>query len=324
MMMDLEQQLLNQYQQRFPLNPTPYQVIAKDLQTDTHTVLQLLSRLSAEGKVSRVGPVFPPNVIGASTLAAMHVPEAELEEVAMWINHFQEINHNYEREHRFNLWFVVVAPHRTRLGQVIDRIRIETGYAVMSLPLIREYHIDLGFRLDREPVKASTPGTPVVPSLPMDEAVDRKLIAAIQHGLPLSERPYREIGKRLGFSERVVIEKIHQLQSAGVIRRLGIVVRHHELGYHANAMVVWNVPDHQVDELGLQISNEPAVTLCYQRPRVLPDWPYNLFTMIHARERDEAHACLDRIIEQYELNTLPHETLFSRRRFKQCGAKVVA
>ncbi|WP_315982437.1 siroheme decarboxylase subunit beta [Aliamphritea spongicola] len=131
------------------------------------------------------------------------------------------------------------------------------------------------------------------------------------------------MGEQLGLSEETVIETLSQMQSAGIIRRLGVIVRHHELGYRANAMLVWDVPDDQVDTLGQQLSAEQKVTLCYQRPRIKPRWPYNLFSMIHGKSRDEVMAYVDDLVDKLALKDTPYEVLFSLQRFKQCGAKYI-
>lgn len=150
---------------------------------------------------------------------------------------------------------------------------------------------------------------------------DYQLIAEIQGGLPLSSHPYAEIGARIGLDEQSVIERIDAMLADGVIKRLGIVVRHHELGYTANAMVVWDVPDERVDELGERLGALDCITLCYQRPRRLPDWPYNLFCMIHGQDRTKVLAYIDRLVESQDLGDIPHKVLFSGRRFKQRGAR---
>ena len=143
----LEQRLLNEFQQGMPLTPNPYAVIAKQLGVYETTVLETLKRLQTEGVVSRVGAVFRPNRVGASTLAAMAVPQDEIEAVAAIINEFDEVNHNYEREHEYNLWFVVVATDEDRLQQVLTDIEAACGYPVLDLPLLDEFFIDLGFDL---------------------------------------------------------------------------------------------------------------------------------------------------------------------------------
>lgn len=150
---------------------------------------------------------------------------------------------------------------------------------------------------------------------------DYRLIEAIQDGLPLSSRPYADIGARLQMDEQAVIERIAALQEEGIIKRMGIVVRHHELGYTANAMVVWDVPDERLEEIGEQLGAQPCVTLCYQRPRRLPEWPYNLFCMIHGRDRGRVLEIIDEMIASHDLREIPHKVLFSGRRFKQRGAR---
>jgi DNA-binding Lrp family transcriptional regulator len=153
-----------------------------------------------------------------------------------------------------------------------------------------------------------------------DRTLDEAIIGAIQGGLPLVERPYAAIGRAVGIKESRVIERIAALLADGSIKRLGVVVRHQELGYRANAMVVWDLPDPLVDTLGTRIGAIPFVTLCYRRPRRLPDWPYNLFTMIHGRSREGVLEQVGEVEQVLGLGAVAHAVLFSGRRFKQRGA----
>ncbi len=150
---------------------------------------------------------------------------------------------------------------------------------------------------------------------------DRRLIAEIQGGLPLTSRPFATIGERIGLSEQEVLERISAMQEADIIKRMGVVVRHHELGYTANAMVVWDVPDERVEEIGRTLGAQECVTLCYQRPRRLPDWPYNLFCMIHGRARDTVLRSIEAASASAELGDCDRAVLFSTRAFKQRGAR---
>jgi siroheme decarboxylase len=150
---------------------------------------------------------------------------------------------------------------------------------------------------------------------------DRRLIAAIQDGLPLVPRPYAAIGGALHMSEGEVIAGLRRLIEGGVIKRFGVIVRHRELGYRANAMVVWDVPDARVADAGRTLAALPFVTLCYRRPRRLPAWPYSLFCMIHGRDRAAVEALVDEASAAAGLEELPRAVLFSRRRFKQRGAR---
>jgi DNA-binding Lrp family transcriptional regulator len=153
------------------------------------------------------------------------------------------------------------------------------------------------------------------------DPIDRALVQAIQHGLPIAPRPYAEVAEELGISEAEVLARLARLIDDGTIKRFGVVVRHQELGYRANAMVVWVLPEERVAELGRRIGSFPFVTLSYRRPPRLPDWPYNLFTMIHGRDRAGVLSLVDRIKERCELASVDCAVLFSGRRFKQRGAQ---
>jgi DNA-binding Lrp family transcriptional regulator len=144
---DLEQHLLNDFQHGLSLSPTPYADLADQLGVDEATVMEHLHKLQNEGVISRVGPVFRPNRVGVSTLAAMAIPDDELDAVAAIVSDFAEVNHNYERKHEFNLWFVVIAADSDSLQAVLSEIEARSGYSVMDLPMLKDYFIDLGFKL---------------------------------------------------------------------------------------------------------------------------------------------------------------------------------
>lgn len=152
---------------------------------------------------------------------------------------------------------------------------------------------------------------------------DRELVAAIQGGLPLVAKPYAAIAAQLNLTETQLIERLQALQATGLIKRMGVVVKHRALGYRANAMVVWDIPDDEVERIGALLADETCVTLCYQRPRRLPAWSYNLFCMIHGRERDSVLRRLEQIVAFHGLEKIPHTVLFSGRSFKQRGAHYV-
>ena len=149
---------------------------------------------------------------------------------------------------------------------------------------------------------------------------ERQLIAELQQGLPLVSRPYQQIAEKINSSENEVINYIELMREKGDIKRFGLVVRHRKLGYKSNAMVVWNVSDQQVDALGRCFGQFDFVTLSYKRPRNLPDWPYNLFCMIHGQDRDDVRSNLQLMIKSCEVQGVQHELLFSTRCFKQRGA----
>jgi DNA-binding Lrp family transcriptional regulator len=145
---------------------------------------------------------------------------------------------------------------------------------------------------------------------------------ALQEGLPIVARPYQALADALGATEAQVINAIESLQARGLVKRFGMILKHRELGYRANAMVVWDIPDKLVDQVGNTLGEEPCVTLSYRRPRRLPHWHYNLFCMIHGTSRDVVSQQLSDIVERCELN-FPHRVLFSSHCFKQRGAQYV-
>jgi DNA-binding Lrp family transcriptional regulator len=153
----------------------------------------------------------------------------------------------------------------------------------------------------------------------MTDTLDRQLIAAVQNGLPITSRPYLDIARKLAITELEVIDRLARLKQHGLVKRFGVIVHHRKLGYQANAMVVWNIPNELVDEIGRRMSQEKFVNLCYQRPRH-ENWAYNLYCMIHGKSRDTVLAQLQFLIETHELSTFDYQILFSRRCFKQRGA----
>jgi DNA-binding Lrp family transcriptional regulator len=321
----LEAWLLERYQSTFPLVAAPFAAIASEAQCSETDVIAALARLAAQGKISRVGAVFQPGAIGVSTLAAMPVPARDLERVAGIVSACPEVNHNYEREHRYNLWFVVTAPDAAALGCALARIQHEAGCEAVSLPLVADYWIDLSFAMgadlarDRGGRRAVGARCPTRPELLSTS--DRRLVSALECGLPMAPDPYLQLAANAAMSEACALRRIDEWLRRGVIRRFGIVVRHRPFGYTANAMCVWDVPDDDVDALGKALAGEPNVTLCYRRRRARPQWRYNLFCMIHGRERGAVHARLAQLRANHRLDRFAHEVLFSRRAFKQRGAR---
>lgn len=154
----------------------------------------------------------------------------------------------------------------------------------------------------------------------MIDTIDYQLIAAVQSGLPVVARPYAQIAAQVGLNESEVIARLAQLKNQGLIKRWGVVVKHRQLGYRANAMIVMNVPDERVGDIGALVSQQACVNLCYQRPRQGEVWPYNLYCMIHGKSRETVLAQWAELQSFCGLDGFAHEVLFSRRCFKQRGA----
>jgi DNA-binding Lrp family transcriptional regulator len=313
-MKQLEFSLLNGFQRGFPLVSEPFKLIGEKVGASEAQVIRALRELQARGAVSRVGAVFAPNRIGAGTLAALAAPPDRLEAVAAQVSAFAGVNHNYQREHRFNLWFVATGPSPARLAGLLARIEAETGLPIIRLRLLEEFHIDLGFDLSGGH-KIEHAGHVAHADMGCQVPVlERRLLAALQEGLEISTHPFAELAARAGLTEGMAFELIEQWLATGLIKRFGVVVRHRELGYQANAMCVWH-------EVGKRLAKEPLVTLCYRRERALPEWPYNLFCMVHGRRRVDVEREIEAIRTRVSLQAYPSAVLFSLRCFKQRGAR---
>ena len=153
--------------------------------------------------------------------------------------------------------------------------------------------------------------------------INRQIIQATQSGLPLVSRPYHNIAERLGLNVNEVISRMKAMQENGIIRRIAAVPNHYALGYKGNGMTVWDVPSELVNELGKKVGALDFVSHCYHRPRFLPDWPYNLFAMVHAHNREEALLLVDNIAELLGENDRGHDVLFSKRILKKTGMRLL-
>ncbi|MCX7897635.1 MAG: AsnC family transcriptional regulator [Rhodocyclaceae bacterium] len=156
----------------------------------------------------------------------------------------------------------------------------------------------------------------------MLDALDRRLIVATQAGLPLVPRPYEALAQQLGVSAGEVQTRLARMLEAGIIRRIGAVPNHYALGYRHNGMTVWDVDDERIDALGQQVGALPFVTHCYRRPRHLPDWPYNLFAMVHGRDRGETEAAISEIAQLLGPACRAYEVLYSSRILKKSGLRL--
>lgn len=321
----IDMKLLGAWQRDLPLVPRPFAVLAAHLETSEPDVINRLKRLCRSGAVSRVGGVVRPNVIGASTLAAMAAPDLQVEEIAAVIGEEPGVNHSYLRENKQNLWFVVTGPDRDHVTQSLARISKRAGRRVFDLRLERSYHIDLGFPLDGWGAKhCEAIDAPARCAAFEPRQGDAQLMQALTHGLPLGPYPFRSIAEALGRSEANVIARLTQLRAAEVITRLGVIVRHRALGWRSNAMVVWDVSPDGIDRAGATLAAIPGVNLCYRRTRLKGEWPYNLYCMVHAKARADALKIITLASEAARLTDCPRQILFSSRCFKQTGAMLTA
>ncbi len=317
--MSHERALYDRVQHDFPLVERPYAQVGAALSYDEREIIELFARDLEAGRISRIGAVFAPNVIGASTLAALAAPAARLDTVAEQVSAYPEVSHNYARDgHHYNLWFVVGARDHEALAAVLAAITVETGLPVLDLPLAREFHIDLGFALSASAARPRRRDLAKKPARQTLDDTEWRLVAALEDGLQLTPRPYHALADYCGLTYDDVIARLAQWQRDGVIRRFGVVLQHRRFGFTHNAMCVWNIPDAEVDALGARLAELAPVNLCYRRTRSLPDWPYNLFAMVHARDA----AALGQALALFDQQVgAPDVVLRSLACFKQCGTR---
>ncbi|WP_435124450.1 siroheme decarboxylase subunit beta [Halobaculum sp. D14] len=334
----VDARLVDEYQSGFPVEQRPFRAVAADLGVDESAVLDRVRRLRDRGVFRRFGAVLNPPVIGSSTLAAVRAPEDRFDEVAAVVNGYRQVNHNYRRDHEWNMWFVVTAGTRGRRDEILADVEERTDCDVLNLPMLTDYYIDLEFPVfnddafAREGVTRSGAGTAADAATEASatrisedavgdlSALEARLLLEIQDGFPLTATPYRDVADAVDADVADVLAAVERLADTGCIKRIGCVVNHVVTGFRNNCMVVWDVPDDRLDELGERVGELPYVTLCYHRPR-RPEqgWNYSLFTMVHGREADVVDAKIDELAADY----LPfdHERLYSTETLKQTGAQ---
>lgn len=323
---ELSRQFINRYQGGFPIEEQPYARVASELGTDSATLMALIQNLLDEGELSRFGPLYDASSMGGSlTLAALSVPEDRYEEVAELVNEMSEVAHNYQREHELNMWFVIATETSAALQQTIDRIEQAANLPVFNFPKIQTFYLGLWLLLD-EDGNVSTqpiPGPLKQGGMIIDE-LDRRIVQATQSGLALQTAPYTEVAGACNCDTQTVLQRMQRMLERGVIRRIGAIPNHYRLGLRANGMSVWDVSDKKLQELGARVGRLDFVSHCYERPRHLPLWPYNLFAMVHGHDREEVTSKIDQISELLGGDCKQHDVLFSTRILKKTGLRLVA
>jgi len=319
----LERRFLNRYQGGFPLIQRPFAAVAKELGTDEVTLIGVVGGLLASGILTRFGPLFDAERLGGRfTLAAMGVPESAFDRVAAQLAALPEVAHNYRRDHALNMWFVLATPSEAALSEVLDHLKAVTGLEVLDFPKLAEYHLGFWLHLEEDGGLGMRRWRRAPTAEPSElDDMDRALVTATQGGLPLVAEPYAEIAIRLGQTPATVLERLEGMLAQGAIRRIGAVPNHYRLGLRGNGMTVWDIDDEAVDRLGGEIGALEGVSHCYRRPRRLPLWPYNLFAMLHGRDRAEVLAAAVRLEALVAGHCRGHAVLFSEGMLKKTGLR---
>ncbi len=314
-----DKRLLNLLQWEFPLEPRPFAVLAGILGATEEDVLRRVSRLKDEKVIRQIGAIFDSRRLGyQSCLVAARAPAEKIEAVAEVINQHPGVSHNYERNHTFNLWFTLTVPESQDLQAEADRLMRESGaLSIRLLPTIRLFKI--GVRLDltgedefaRKDAPAAQQGDTSAPALTEG---DMAAVRALQQDLPVVSHPFRYLAADAGMEEGDLLDHARAFIEQGRMRRFAAVLHHRRAGFAANAMGVWSVPDERIAEVGEKMASFKAVSHCYHRPSY-PDWPYNLFTMIHGKSAEECEEVAAAI--STETGITGYMMLYSTREFKK-------
>ncbi|MDO8673709.1 MAG: Lrp/AsnC family transcriptional regulator [Dehalococcoidia bacterium] len=323
--------VLNALQSDFPLVPRPFAVLGGRLGLTEAEALELTKKLKESGVIRQISAIFDSRALGyQSTLAAMQVPDERLDAVAAAVSEESGVSHNYARSHTYNLWFTLTVPPgvdtREALSRVAARVVIDK---YLFLPAIRVFKIGVRLNMlesddaggDRGH-ELSDKSQATVPRLPAPDCLrlppDPSLVRELQKDIEIVERPFSAVAAALGMSEEDLLMAARHLEAAGVMRRFAAVLRHRQAGFSANGMGAWVVPEETIEEVGPIMASFPQVTHCYQRPSY-PDWPYNMFTMIHARSRPECEAIAAEIADKTGIGE--YRILYSTKEYKKVRVK---
>jgi siroheme decarboxylase len=314
-----DKQLLNDIQWVFPLVDRPYLEISKRHNMSEDEVMRRIAYMKDMGLIRQINAIFDTRRLGyKSALVAFAVMPDKLDSVANEVNKHPGVSHNYERNHDFNMWFTLAVPPYGEMKRDLDRLASLDGVIKYRLlPTLKLYKI--GVRLDMVNDDTEKPK-------PMDEVKqlnpkriditenDKHFIRELQKDLKVIPEPFKEMAENLSITTTELFAKAKEYEKNGVMRRFAAILRHRDAGFSANGMVVWQVPDEKIDEIGYKLAAFPQVSHCYRRP-VYPDWPFNLFSMIHARTLEAAEKIAVEMSEIVEIKD--YRILFSSREFKK-------
>ena len=286
--------LLLVLQKGLPLESRPFARIGRDLGLTEDAVLAKVRGWFESGVARRFGAVFDSKSLGyESTLCAADVPERELEAAAARLAPHPGITHCYERDGHPNLWFTLTAP-AAELTRELAGVAGALGFhGLLNLPALRKFKIEAVFgRDDQEEVPAAAVRS-TGPVAPLTER-EREVVRQLQASIAVSADPFGAVARKIGYDPGELLQLLAGWEKSGIVRRIGLVVRHRQLGFSANSMCVWKAPEERLEAAGGLLARSPHVTHCYERPAYAA-FPFNLYAMIHAKSRAEAVAIFERL-----------------------------
>lgn len=322
-MNELQRRLLNIVQGRFPLEATPFAALAEELGNTEAEIIEQIKQLKQTGIIRRIGPIFDAAGLGyVSTLVAAQVPADRLEAFIADVNALPGVSHNYGRAHKFNVWFTLTMASQKSIDQTLGQLRQDHDLpAIYSLPAEKLFKIKVHFDFVNQETKEAADGPAPCKQPAVTEELSNfqiDLIRRLQGDLPLVSDPFGAIADEIDADVDHVLGQIRTWQETGVIRRFGAGIRHHNAGFKANGMVVFEVPREAIDTAGAKLARLGPVSHCYQRPSA-PDWPYNLFAMTHCRFHEELAEIVAAMVAQ--VKPIQYEVVMSTAEYKKTNVK---
>ena len=314
-----DKELLNEIQWTFPLVTRPFDAIAKKFDTTPEIIKEKLNNLKEIGVLRQLSAIFDTRKLGyTSSLVAMEIEHDKLEYVASQINRHPGVSHNYERDHQFNLWFTLAVPPGADLNSELEKFNVLKGIKkVRKLPTLQLFKIGVKLDMidDKKHDVAPTEEKKEIKNIKFEPTEDDKdFIRELQKDMEIIDEPFVKAANNLGITEDELFSKMKHYESLGVLRRFAAILRHRQVGFTANGMIVWKVPEDRITSVGETLGSFPQVSHCYERP-TYDDWPYNVFSMIHCKTHDEAYDVAKTIQNQIDVNE--YKILFSSREFKK-------
>jgi DNA-binding Lrp family transcriptional regulator len=318
----VDQQLLNEMQDKFPLVREPFAELARRVGVSEDEAIDRIAAMRESCVLRQVSPIFDTKALGyATSLVAMSVPEEKLKHAAKVVNAHPGVSHNYKRTHHFNMWFTIAVPPGADLQAHVDALhRLAGATSTRMLPTLRLYKIGVTLDMtgerpidDRSAPQYTHSHREVAAQHHLTES-DKDVIRAVQGDLPLERDPFAAGARSLGTTVDGLIADLEDLQRRGFLRRFAAILRHRKAGFGANGMAVWNVGDVAVDDMGQTMAGYTTISHCYRRP-TYDDWKYDLFTMIHARKKGECEAFVAQLARQHGLDD--YAVLYSTTEFKK-------
>ncbi len=318
---ELTAELLSLIQKKFPLTPKPYAQIASMLGCDEEEVLHTIQAQKDASIIRQISPIFDTKRLGySSSLVAFVVAEEAIDRAVELINSHPGISHNYERDHRFNIWFTLAVAPDSKLGleKTVALLADKVGARdFIMLPTLKMFKIAVKLNTTGKDAQKEKVAKRVHKEIELTPLY-HDIIRETQNDLPVVSEPFAGVIERLGISYEVLFDALHALKDAGVMRRFAGILNHRKAGFNANAMVVWDVDENEGEEIGKKAAEFSAVSHCYLRPKY-ENWPYNLFTMVHGKTTEQTNSIIDAMAE--EIAHKEKRPLYSTREFKKVRIK---